>query len=104
MAVATNVQIEAILRAEVERASIRSDSTQYEYRKILAKLRHDNLSPDEIDRLDQASRAEIAARQELWAALSRLDAFCQKGTVPEDLRALSQRQLEEPDRARGSSG
>jgi uncharacterized protein YerC len=96
-AVAGNLQVEAILRAELDRAQMRDDAAHYEYRKILAELCHPGLSPNEIDRLDQASRAEMAARQELWSATARLDAFIQNGMVPEDLRALSERQQGQPD-------
>lgn len=94
-------QVEAELRAEVERGRTRQAAACEEYERILKELGHDG-SPAEIDRLEQASFEEIAARQALWDALLRLEAFCQNGTVPEDLRILSETQQDSPDCARGA--
>ena len=93
----SQTEVEPILRTEAERARICCDAAHHEYRKVLAELHHENVSSDEVDRLEHASRVEMAARQEFWTAFSRLDAICPNGTVPEDLRALSERQRDEAD-------
>jgi len=100
--VASNVQVEAVLRAEVERGRTREAAAHEEYERILKELCHDG-SPDEIDHLEQASFGEIAARQELWDALLRLEEFRQNGTVPENLRTLSEIQQNSADCARSAA-
>jgi hypothetical protein len=81
----TRDEIEAILRTEIERALMSQEAAKIEYRKVLDELSRDNPSCEAVDRLEEARRAETAARDQLWRSLLRLNEFCRDGTVPADL-------------------
>jgi hypothetical protein len=74
-----------ILRAEVERTHAEYDRVKQDFRLVSADIPSGLPHPDGMQRIRNASRAQLAAIAAFEAALKRFNGFLVSGTVPQDL-------------------
>ena len=77
----SRVEIEEILKAEFDLAKSRYESARAE----VAQVGNEVPSELPLERIENASRDETAARQAFTAALQRFNDFILRGEIPDDL-------------------
>jgi hypothetical protein len=71
---------------DLHEATLRADAATAAFIEITSDIPSGLPHPDGIQRIHNASREMDAARKEMMAAHSRLNAFLERGIVPEDLK------------------
>jgi hypothetical protein len=81
----SRVEIEEILRAELERARSQRESAKEEFARVCNDIPSGLPHPDGTQRILNASREQTAAQEAFAAALQRFNAFILRGEIPDHL-------------------
>ena len=81
-----SASIQDILIRDLADATLRAESATTEFNSITSDIPSSIPPPDGTQRIHNASRAMKVARDEKIMAHNRLNAFLERGIVPEDLK------------------
>lgn len=83
----SRLEIEEILRAELDFAKSRHESTRAEFARVCNDIPSGLPHPDGTQRILNASRAQASAQAAYAAALKRFNDFILTGKIPDHLAA-----------------
>jgi hypothetical protein len=81
----SRVEIEEILRAELEQAKSRHESARDEFTRVCGDIPSGLPHPDGALRIKNARREQTAAQEAFADAVRRFNAFILRGEIPDQL-------------------